>query len=78
MLNPRTVNIYGYISIGVMTLMLVLMLARLVPSSMYMALFLIAAALFMIRITLRLVLARQQGEEKKGTQGPAVKGDEAD
>ena len=60
MINSKTVNIYGFVSIGLMTLMLVLIWAGLVPRTMYMPLFLVAAALFMVRITLRLVLARQE------------------
>ena len=75
MLNPRTVNAYGYVAIGAMTLMLVLIVARVVPPRMYTPLFYVAAALFAVRIVLRVVLARQQkkagmsGEEKGGTAG---------
>jgi len=73
MLNPRAVNIYGFIAIGAMTLMLVLIVAKVVPPGMYMALFYAAAALFAVRIILRIALARQQkkseapAEEKRGT-----------
>ena len=76
MINPRAVNVYGFIAIGAMTLMLVLVVAKVVPPRMYSALFYTAAALFAIRIILRIVLARQKkkeaelsGEEKGGTAG---------
>lgn len=59
MLKARTVNIYGFIAIGIMLLMLVLIWAQLVPRSMYMSMFFVAMALFLIRVTMRLVLARQ-------------------
>ena len=75
MLNPRTVNAYGFVAIGAMTVMLVLVVARVVPPRMYTALFYVAAALFAVRIVLRVALARQQkksdasGEEKGGAAG---------
>jgi hypothetical protein len=76
MLNPRVVNVYGLVAIGAMTLMLVLVVAKVVPPRMYTALFYTAAALFAVRIILRIVLARQQkkegemsGEEKGGDGG---------
>jgi hypothetical protein len=56
-----------------MALMLVLVVAKVVPPRMYSPLFYAAAALFVIRIVLRIVLARQKkkeaelsGEEKGG------------
>jgi Flp pilus assembly protein TadB len=73
MINPRGVNIYGFIAIGAMALMLVLVVAKVVPPRMYSPLFYAAAALFVIRIVLRIALARQKkkeaelsGEEKGG------------
>ena len=65
MLNPRAVNVYGFIAIGAMTLMLLLVVAKVVPPSMYSALFYAAAALFAIRIGLRIVLARQKKKESE-------------
>ncbi|HTY57520.1 MAG TPA: hypothetical protein VMF59_01830 [Bacteroidota bacterium] len=67
MLNPRTVNIYGFVAIGAMLIMLILVVGKLVPQRMYMALFYAAAALFAVRIGLRIALARQQ---KKGEEEP--------
>jgi Flp pilus assembly protein TadB len=76
MLNPRAVNVYGFVAIGAMTLMLVLVVAKLVPPRLYSPLFYAAAALFVVRIVLRIALARQQkkeaelsGEEKDGAAG---------
>ncbi len=68
MLNQKSVNTFGFVAVGLMAIMLVLIWAQLVPRSMYMPLFLIAAALFLARITLRLVLARQERIAKKGTE----------
>jgi hypothetical protein len=76
MLSPRGVNAYGFIAIGAMTLMLVLVVAKVVPPRMYTPLFYAAAALFLVRIGLRIALARQKkretelsGEDKGGTDG---------
>jgi hypothetical protein len=63
MLNPRGVDIYGFIAIGAMTLMLVLVVAKVVPPRMYSPLFYAAAALFAIRIVLRIALTRQRKKE---------------
>jgi uncharacterized membrane protein len=64
MLKQKTVNIYGFFAIGTMLVMLVLIWARLVPQSMYTSMFLVALALFLVRVTLRLTLARQQREAR--------------
>jgi len=76
MLNPRTVNAYGFVAIGAMTIMLVLVVAKIVPPRMYTLLFYVAAALFAVRIVLRVVLARQQkkGEEPGEGSGGAAGG----
>jgi Flp pilus assembly protein TadB len=63
MLNPRGVNVYGFVAIGAMTLMLVLVVAKVVPPRMYSPLFYAAVALFAIRIVLRIALARQKKKE---------------
>ena len=74
MLTPRAVNIYGFIAIGAMTIMLVLVLAKLVPPATAMILFYIAAALFVVRIGLRVALARQQKKEEGDAQGEGRSG----
>jgi hypothetical protein len=68
MLSPRTVNAYGFVAIAIMGAMLILMWTGLAPKSMFLPMCLIAAALFLVRITMRLILARQARadvEEKK-------------
>lgn len=60
MITQRSVTVYGYVALAVMALMLVLVWQRLVPAAWYWNMFLIAMVLFLIRITLRLVLLRQQ------------------
>lgn len=69
MLNARIVEIYGYVAIVIMAIMLGLIWFEKVPQSYYVTMFLVAAALFLIRITLRLILARQQ-KALKEEQGP--------
>ena len=59
MLNRRIVDIYGYVAIVLMLGMLTLVVAKIVPVRMYMPLFYATAALFVIRVVLRMVLARQ-------------------
>ncbi len=68
-LNARAVNIYGMVAIGAMLLMLVLVRMRVVPPRLYFPLFYVAAALFAVRIVLRIMLARQ--EKKKSEDAPA-------
>jgi ABC-type uncharacterized transport system permease subunit len=63
MITPRAVNIYGFIAIGAMTIMLVLVLAKVVPRWTYPILFYVAAALFAVRIGLRIALARRRRKE---------------
>ena len=75
MITYKSVNIYGFVSIGIMLVMLVLIWTHRVPESLYLTLFLIALALFLIRIALRLILARQERLYKEGheqSQGKSV------
>ena len=76
MLNPRAVNVYGFFAIGAMTLMLVLIVAKVVPQGMYMTLFYAAATLFAIRIGLRIALARQKRKESELSGGEKNEGEE--
>jgi hypothetical protein len=59
LLSHKAVNTYGYISIGVMLIMLALVWFEIVPKSLYIPLFLVAAALFVGRLVLRVLLVRQ-------------------
>ena len=73
MIERRSVNIYGYISLVVILALLALVWFQLVPKSMYMPLFGVAVVLYLIRITLRLLLERQrriQEREKAANAGP--------
>jgi uncharacterized protein YacL len=59
-LTTRVVNTYGYASIALMLVMVAVILMQWVPRSWFYPLFAVAVTLFMIRITMRLVLARQE------------------
>jgi hypothetical protein len=65
MITNRTVAWYSYASLAVMVLLLILMWQRMVPEHWYMTLFGVALVLFLVRVTLRLILARQQRLEKE-------------
>jgi hypothetical protein len=68
MLSNRTVAWYSYASLAAMVIMLILMWQRMVPEQWYMTLFGVALVLFLVRVTLRLILARQARLEKGGSQ----------
>jgi uncharacterized membrane protein YfcA len=63
--TSRGVNLYGFIAIALMLIMVGIVFFRVVPRSWHFPLFAVALTLFMIRIALRLVLARQQRLEKE-------------
>ncbi|MEW6510259.1 MAG: hypothetical protein AB1428_04805 [Bacteroidota bacterium] len=70
MLTQKSVDRYGVVAIVLMAVMLVLLWAGAVPRSMTLPLFLVAAALFLIRVTLRLILARQDRQQRRvGAEG---------
>ena len=71
-LTPKAVNTYGYVSIALMLLMVVVILMQWVPRSWFYPLFAVAVTLYMIRITMRMILARQERvarEEQKSRSG---------
>jgi hypothetical protein len=68
MLSNKTVVWYSYASLAAMVIMLILMWQRMVPEQWYMTLFGVALVLFLVRVTLRLILARQARLEKSGSQ----------
>jgi len=71
MLNRRMVDIYGYVAIVLMLGMLALVALKLVPVRYNMPLFYVTAALFVIRVVLRMVLARQTAvRNEKGEETP--------
>lgn len=72
-ITHKAANTYGYIAIGVMVVLLVMVLLKAVPQSWHMPLFGVALALYLVRITLRLVLARQARKEQQDQQGAVGK-----
>jgi hypothetical protein len=68
MLSNKTVAWYSYASLAAMVIMLILMWQQMVPERWYMTLFGVAMVLFLVRVTLRLILARQARLEKGGSQ----------
>jgi hypothetical protein len=73
MLSQKVVSLYGYISIIIMAVLLGLIFFEKVPRSFYFIFFIIALALFLGRIALRILLARQERRNRsaQGTQeGP--------
>ena len=66
MISHKAVNTYGYISIGVMLVLLALVWFEVVPKSLYIPLFLVAAALFVGRLVLRVLLVRQLRRKNEG------------
>jgi hypothetical protein len=74
MISQKVVNIYGFVAIGLMAIMLTLMLTNTVPREMRYTLVLIAAALVITRIALRLIVARRTRAELR-QKGSAEDGD---
>lgn len=74
-ITAKAANNYGYAAIAVMAVLLALVILRIVPQSLNWWLFAVALALYLVRITLRLVLARQARMEQQGKDaaggGPA-------
>lgn len=75
-ITHKVANTYGYIAIGVMVALLVMVLLKAVPQSWHMPLFGVALVLYLVRITLRLIMARQARMEQQGQDGAPAKGGE--
>jgi len=73
-LTPKAVNTYGYVSIALMLLMVVVILMQWVPRSWFYPLFAVAVTLYMARITMRLILARQERVARKEQNSQAAAG----
>jgi hypothetical protein len=71
MLTKKTVDLYGIISVTVMLVLFLLVWFNVVPASMSLPLLLVALALFMVRVTMRLILARQE-RKAKAPEPPAA------
>jgi len=59
-MTSKGVTIYGFVSITVMLILLILIWLRLVPESWYWPFFVIAALMFLSRIILRFKAARDE------------------
>jgi hypothetical protein len=73
-ITPSVANTYGYFSIAVMVVLFILVLMDLVPRTWYYPLLAVAVALYMVRVTMRLILARQarlDQDSKKKDHGDA-------
>ncbi|CAG0990268.1 hypothetical protein ANRL2_03135 [Anaerolineae bacterium] len=75
-ITHKAANTYGYIAIALMFALLVMVLLKAVPQSWHMPLFAVALALYLVRITLRLLLARQARMEQQGQQSADSGNDE--
>jgi hypothetical protein len=64
--TTRGANIYGFVAIAIMTVMIAAVLFDWVPKIWQWRLFAVALTLFAIRIFLRLVLARQKRLDNEG------------
>lgn len=64
MVSPKVVSIYGYVSIIIMAVLLGLIFFESVPQGFYIAFFIVALILFIGRIVLRFLLARQERRKK--------------
>jgi hypothetical protein len=64
--TTRGANIYGFVAIAIMTVMIAAVLFNWVPKIWQWRLFAVALTLFAIRIFLRLVLARQKRLDNEG------------
>jgi Flp pilus assembly protein TadB len=65
MITTRTVNTYGYFSIAIMLIFLALIYFQIVDRSLYIPLFVVAALLFAGRITLRIIVMRNERSREK-------------
>jgi hypothetical protein len=70
-LTRKFLNIYGIIGVAVMAVMLILVIFKLVPTSYFLPLFLIAFAIWASRLLMRVILVRKERRETSGdTQIP--------
>ncbi len=70
MISAKTVSMTGVISIIIMAVLLALIVFEQVPRTLYVPFFIVALALFVIRIVLRVLLARQQRRQRAAQPPP--------
>jgi hypothetical protein len=72
-MTPKALNTYGIVNTVVLVVMLGLVWFKVVPESTFPTIFLFATALVLMRLTIRLVLQRNQrklDEQKKPPDSP--------
>ncbi len=67
MITRKIVTMYGIVGIALMAVLLSLVWLEVVPRSMYVPLFLISAAIFLGRVVLRIMVARQERSSSQST-----------
>ncbi|MFN0157903.1 MAG: hypothetical protein ACKVRP_07510 [Bacteroidota bacterium] len=70
MITRKTVNIYGIVGLVLMSALLSLVWLEVVPRTMYLPLFLMAAAIFIGRVVLRIVVARHEQKDPPSHSSP--------
>ena len=60
MITAKFVNMYGWVGVSIMALLLVLVWLKVLPKSLYIVAFLVAVSLFVGRVVLRLLLTREE------------------
>ena len=66
MLTRKFLNVYSIIGVAVMAVMLILVVFKLVPTSYFLPLFLVAFAIWASRLVMRVILARKERREATG------------
>lgn len=70
MLTRKFINVYGFVSIGIMAVLLVLIWFELVDKSWYIPLFAVAFVIWSSRFLLRAMLVRKERREAEGNAQP--------
>ena len=71
-LTSKTVNNFGYVSVVIMLTLLVLVWFRLVPDSFTIPFFVIALVLFVVRLVLRIRLAKLERQALQSNKRQAT------
>jgi hypothetical protein len=67
-ISPQGVTLFGYISITLMLVMLGLLVFQVVPTSLTLPFFLVALALYAVRLVLRIRLARRERDAESASR----------
>ena len=72
MLTRKFVTVYGFVGIGVMAVLLMLLWFKLVPESWFIPLFAVALVIWASRVIMRMMLAKKErSEESAQTSNPS-------